>query len=358
MPKRILLVDYPDGEARAAALRAMGHEVRMFNLLDNRIWPGSNPVRSAAAKFLRVLRPLYSLAGALDRHKLNAELAAAAREFRPELVLVVKGNRFSAATYAELKKTGNPLMINWYPDSVLAPEACAFVAEHRKYFDHFFLIDELDALPPPVRASVSADAPGIHTLPLAANTEYFHPLSLPEDRRRSFESSVAFVGAVNAERKKILSSLAGLNLKIWAPLVSPWGPWLEEGSPLKERYQGGCVFGEEVVRIYGNASILLDIHFLFPTSPRIANVTTRVYEVPAAGGFILTNASAQLSKLFTVGEEIVCYDSAADLKDKVNYYLAHPAERARIAEAGRRRVLRDHTYTNRLRAMFGILGLS
>lgn len=358
MPKRILLADYPDGAARAAALRALGHEVRVFDLLERRLWAGSSPAKSAAAGLLRLFRPAYALAGAFDRYKLNAALVAAAREFRPEIIIVLKGNRFTAGTYAELKKTGNPLMINWYPDSVLAPAACAFVSEHRKYFDHFFLIDDLEALPPQVRASVSAGAPGIHTLPLAADTEYFRPLTLPEEKRRSFENSVAFVGVVNQERKKMLASLAGTNLKVWAPLVSPWGPWLEEGSPLKDHYQGGVVFGEEVVRIYGNASILLDIHFLFPTSPRIANVTTRVYEVPAAGGFVLTNASLQLSRLFTVGEEIVCYDSAADLKDKVNYYLARPEERARIAARGRERVLRDHTYANRLREMFGLLGLS
>ncbi|MDA8244177.1 MAG: glycosyltransferase [Elusimicrobia bacterium] len=360
MPERVLLVDYPhpDGEARAAALRTMGCELLVFNLMENRLWPGAGPAKAASARLLRTLRPLYALAGALDRYKLNTDLLAAAREFRPDIVLVVKGDRFSAGTYSELRKIGRPLMINWYPDSVTAADKRDFVAAHRKIFDHFFLVDELEALPEDVRARIAAGSPGIHTLPLAANTDHFRPLALEAERKRALEGAVSFVGAVNPARKAVLASLEGPALRIWAPLESPWGKWLDEGSPLGRCYQGGGVFGRELVEVYGGSAILLDVHFLFPEVERIVNVTTRVYEVPAAGGFVLTNASAQLPKLFEPGVEIVCYDSVEDLKDKVNYYLSHPGERAGIARLARQRVLRDHTYANRLSVMAETAGFA
>jgi hypothetical protein len=39
--------------------------------------------------------------------------------------------------------------------------------------------------------------------------------------------------------------------------------------------------------------------------------------------------------------------SEADIHDAVRYYLDHDVERTRIAEAGREKVLREHTYDNR-----------
>ena len=52
--------------------------------------------------------------------------------------------------------------------------------------------------------------------------------------------------------------------------------------------------------------------------------------------------------LFRDGEHLVFFDGEQDLKAKVHYYLTQPLERARIAAAGRSRVLAEHTYKQRL----------
>jgi spore maturation protein CgeB len=74
----------------------------------------------------------------------------------------------------------------------------------------------------------------------------------------------------------------------------------------------------------------------------------RVFDVPACGGFLLTDARRQLEELFEVGREAIAYGSAAELEDLTRYYLAHDGERRRVIEKGRARVLADHTYVHRL----------
>ena len=59
--------------------------------------------------------------------------------------------------------------------------------------------------------------------------------------------------------------------------------------------------------------------------------------------------------MFEVNREIVTYHSNEELLEKINYYLNHEEERRKIAEAGQRRTLKDHTYTVRMRELKEIL---
>lgn len=77
-------------------------------------------------------------------------------------------------------------------------------------------------------------------------------------------------------------------------------------------------------------------------------VNQRVFDVPAAGGFVLSDARAQLEQLFIPGREAVVYAEPGEIGSLIRHYLARPGERERIIEAGRRRVLAEHTYTMRL----------
>jgi spore maturation protein CgeB len=71
----------------------------------------------------------------------------------------------------------------------------------------------------------------------------------------------------------------------------------------------------------------------------------------ACGGFQLVDRRKGLDRFFRIGEEVECFGSLAELRGKIARYLADPEERAAIAERGRRRVLRDHTYERRMEEM-------
>jgi len=93
------------------------------------------------------------------------------------------------------------------------------------------------------------------------------------------------------------------------------------------------------------------------TSRQMKNaVNQRVFDVPACGRFLLTDYKAQLDEIFVGnGQDVVFFRDIGELPDLVRYYLDHPDERERIAQAGRAAVLRAHTYRHRLEHMLRLM---
>ncbi len=92
-------------------------------------------------------------------------------------------------------------------------------------------------------------------------------------------------------------------------------------------------------------------------------VNQRVFDCPAAGGFLITDNQPDLHELFDVAQEVVTYESLPELQDKITYYLNHPEERESIVNRARTRVLAEHTHRHRLQSLetylkprFGVKG--
>jgi spore maturation protein CgeB len=83
----------------------------------------------------------------------------------------------------------------------------------------------------------------------------------------------------------------------------------------------------------------------------------RLFEVPAAGGFLLTGYAPYLEEYYVPGKELAVFRSPDELVQKIIYYLAHDDERQEIARSGQERTLREHTYEQRLRQIFKKIGL-
>jgi len=64
----------------------------------------------------------------------------------------------------------------------------------------------------------------------------------------------------------------------------------------------------------------------------------RTYKVLASKGFLLTEAWDDIDSYFVPGEHLAVFKGVEDLKQKIAYYLEHPEERERIAEAGYKEV--------------------
>ena len=69
--------------------------------------------------------------------------------------------------------------------------------------------------------------------------------------------------------------------------------------------------------------------------------TQVIVDLTAKADFILRPETIE-------GEEIVSFDNHSDLEQKIEYYLANPVEREKIAEAGYKKVYQHHTYNNRV----------
>ncbi len=347
---RILLADYPnpDGRARVKALKALGHEVVFF---DTQAPALGAPIAEPARRAVRRVIPFSSrLAEFLNRWLASARLLAAAERARPDILLVIKGVNLRVPVLRRIKRRVGPLLVNWFGDSLLTPGIGAFVERDSGVYDFFFVIDDKRAL-----ERVKIRALHVATLPFACDPDFHRPPALTADDKARYGSPVTFVGTMIPPRERALEAVREFGLKIWGPPRNPWGTWDPARSSLGSCWQGRSAYGEEAVKIYAASDVTLDIHFMFGGPGPITNVTARVFEVPACGGFLLTNASDQLAELYSVGAEIIAYRSIEELRRLTAYYLAHPDERREIAARAQRRAHREHTFQRRLEGMFELL---
>lgn len=85
------------------------------------------------------------------------------------------------------------------------------------------------------------------------------------------------------------------------------------------------------------------------TAPNIEDgVPQRVFDILAAGGFLLTDYRSQLCQLFENEKDLVIYQSPSDLLQKADYYLNHTDERETIAKNGQKKVQELHLYEHRI----------
>jgi glycosyltransferase involved in cell wall biosynthesis/predicted SAM-dependent methyltransferase len=184
-----------------------------------------------------------------------------------------------------------------------------------RYFDCVFLAQKEQVQP-----FRDAGIAQVEWLPLACSPE-LHAIA-PCDR----DLDVAYVGSFSAEESgRRAELLRGV------------------GEHYPNHFMGRA-WPAELAKIYARAKIVVNA--------AVGNdVNMRVFEALASGALLLTDAAEGLHDLFRDGEHLVVYHSEADLYEKLDYYLAHPAEREAIAAAGRAEVLAKHTYARRMEQM-------
>jgi spore maturation protein CgeB len=80
-------------------------------------------------------------------------------------------------------------------------------------------------------------------------------------------------------------------------------------------------------------------------------VNQRVFDVPACGGFLLSDYQDDMDLFFEVGKEAVCYRSVEEAASLAAHYLGNEPERKKISEAAHRRILAEHTYEKRMASL-------
>jgi glycosyltransferase involved in cell wall biosynthesis len=105
------------------------------------------------------------------------------------------------------------------------------------------------------------------------------------------------------------------------------------------------VYGQDLLRLIARSKIVLNAHV--DSAEGLAG-NIRMFETTAMGAMLITDASPNIGQIFEPGREIVTYENAANAVEKLRYYLAHPAEREAIAQAGQRKAL--SRYSTRVRA--------
>jgi spore maturation protein CgeB len=103
--------------------------------------------------------------------------------------------------------------------------------------------------------------------------------------------------------------------------------------------------GNGYVPLYQRAKVGFNVH----NRGEFTIGNYRLFELPANGVMQISDGGRYLDEYFKVGDEIVRYENADELIDRIKYYLANDSERKRIALNGYRRAMKDHRIKARLR---------
>lgn len=160
---------------------------------------------------------------------------------------------------------------------------------------------------------------------------------LNESERRNVELLVNYE-ATRRQREALALALAPLGLEVRGD-----GGWLGYGV----RAGGGVGYFDDLAAFYRRTKVNVN-----STSLQMRyGVNQRVFDCPAAGGFLITDDQADMHEFFEAERECVLYGSVEELRDKAVFYLAHPNERDGIVRAAQRRIAAEHTHAHRLRAL-------
>jgi len=331
------------------ALLNAGHEVKIFDFRKSQYLKGNvlSYMKPKVKRLLNLSPRNIPVINRIEINKMNISLYSTTLSYKPDLILIFKGETITKGTLHKIRKKGF-VMANWFMDSVYSPQAKSFVEEISPSYDFFFIIDSLEVL-----KYVKIGARYVYWLPLGLDPVVHRTMHLDDNEKQKYGSNVTFVGTVIPVREDILKAVANFGLNIWAPPTSVYGSWIDKKSELSRCYKGGPIFGDEVVKIYNASKIVVSIDSLYGN--QIFSVTPRVFEVAGCGSFHICNFNEQLSKLLEIGKEIVCFNTKEDLKRLIKYYLVNEDERKAIAQNGQKRAYKDHTYARRIEEMFSSL---
>jgi len=284
------------------ALRRLGHEVLFFESWNRNYYP--------------------------DFRELNTVLLRTVEQNRPDEIFVVLFTyEIWLETWEILRDAGIAATINWATD------------DSWKYFQSSRLVGPafhaFTTTYPDAYALYQRDGiPHVLLTQWAANPNTLQP-PLPASECRY---PVCFVGTAHGKRQAWINALRQRGIEVVC---------FGHGWP-----QGAIAAGEipQIIRNsvislnFANSAIIFD--WILPRE--VNQIKARTFEVPGAGGFLLTEWADGIDRYYTPGKEIVVFQNLEELANQIRYYLQHPGERDIIAWAGYDRTKKEHSYEQRL----------
>jgi spore maturation protein CgeB len=283
------------------ALAALGHETHVFDSLD---------------------RTAYR-----DFAELNEAFLSRVEAVRPDAILcVLMHYEIWLESLDRVRARYRVPIINWGTDDSWKYEQFArFVAPH---VDLYVTTSKA--------AFEQASREGLENVVLSQWGADGEALAEPLPAREC-RYPVSFVGAAYGNRRKWIGTLAARGVKVHC---------FGHGWP------DGPVLTADVRRIARESVVSLNfgdsgVHWRGLLPYRSRQIKARIFEVPASGGFLMTEPAEALADCFRIGEEIEVFGSPDEAAAKIQRYLANQELRDRVARAGQERTRREHTYAQR-----------
>ena len=333
-------------KACADALRSLGHEVQRFSWFErfSRFVPGIvEPVaKSKIADFENRVKIGPRTIG------INCDLGRAVKSFQPHILFAYRGTHIFPSTVRKIKRfSPSTLLVQYCNDDPFSKNAGRAMWRHLirgiPWYDIHFVyrhhnIDDFKR----------AGGKNVRLLRSYYIQERNYPEQLSEKDAR-FACDVVFAGHYEPDwRTDCLESILrkGIKLNLFG------GGWesvrcrLPAESPLHGLYPVAPALDSEYRKALSGAKIAL----CFLSKLNRDSYTRRNFEIPATGAFMLSEYTDDLATLFEEGKEAEFFRSKEEMIEKIKYYLAHDAERRKIASRGHDRVVRDgHEVTARMK---------
>lgn len=328
----------PIGQYTTSALTALGQRVRgidmsgfnkSYELVDSLIFDSGR----------------RNLARQTYVETLSSMLLESFAEKPIDILICMAQAPISARALQELRRQG-VITVLWFVEDYLR---FTYWKEMSKYYDFVFTIQKGDC----IEAIRAAGAGCVHYLPTGCDPRFHTPMSVTPEEREKWGSPISFVGAGYHNRQQAFASLAHYPFKIWGsewPGCKPFDRMVQEDSRR--------ISPEEYIKIFNATDININLHSSSErdgVDPTGDFLNPRTFELASCQAFQLVDERSLLPEAFVAGEEVVTFNSVADLKEKIDYYTNRPDERKRIARNSRERVLRDHTYEKRMEEMLSVI---
>ncbi len=281
------------------------------------------------------------------QHHHDTALVRASHKFCPHVIFLIKAETIAAQTLRRIKQLISCAIINFYTDNPFTlwnNNSNAKVLERLPEIDCFLSWSKMLMSP-----LISAGCRHLCSFPFAYDETIFNNHgTLAAHEQEAYTADVCFVGSWEPEREHWLAQLhhqcPHVALAIWG------NGWQEEcrDLSLKSCIRSAAIYHEKLIKVLRSSKIILN----FIRTQNMTSHNMRTFEVPASGGFLLTQRTTeQACDYFKEGESIACFGNLEELVNKVTLYLRHDGIRQHIAQQGHQQA-QEFTLTRQLQQYF------
>ena len=119
----------------------------------------------------------------------------------------------------------------------------------------------------------------------------------------------------------------------------------------ENRLMGPVSYAQETKYVFRYSNININI----ASAKNRLDSNVRLYDVPMAGGFLLTDAKKNIGQQFELDREVIVYHNPDELQEKIARYKTDDAEKQKIVEQAQSRIMNEHLYRHRIETMLSTL---
>ena len=183
--------------------------------------------------------------------------------------------------------------------------------------------------------------------PLEPDTQYYSPVAIVAN---GYPKKLSFLPDHfrHQSMKNLIKPLIENNIQInfYGNNWSDMGPLL--GVEIPKDWIRSYINYTDANKVYSSSDIIIGLQNL-PTQ-----LTQRTYEVLGSGGFLLTNNTTEINRIFQSGKDLITTSSSEETFELVNHFLQKPKDRKRIQKNGLEAV-HNHSYKKRAQYMIEVL---